>query len=45
VLPHAAAGKSELINSLLGRPVLSTSAFRDSTKRIRVVKGNVAGEA
>jgi hypothetical protein len=37
------AGKSELINSLLGRPVLSTSAFRDATKRIRVVKGNVAG--
>jgi hypothetical protein len=45
VLPCIAAGKSELINSLLGRPVLSTSAFRDATKRIRVVKGSVAGAA
>jgi GTPase Era involved in 16S rRNA processing len=44
VVTNPLAGKSELINSLLGRPVLSTSAFKESTRRIRSVKGNVAGE-
>ncbi|WIA36062.1 hypothetical protein OEZ86_007418 [Tetradesmus obliquus] len=43
VVGMTGTGKSELINSLMGRPVLSTSAFRDSTRRVRVVKGNVAG--
>ncbi len=36
-------GKSELINALLGRPALATSAFRQSTRRVRAVKGSVAG--
>jgi hypothetical protein len=36
-------GKSELINSILGRPAARTSAFRDSTKSVKVVRGSVHG--
>jgi len=43
--PLRHSGKSELINALLGRPVLPTNAFRESTKRIKVVKGRIAGQA
>lgn len=38
------AGKSELINALLGRPALATNAFRESTRSIKVVKGRIAGK-
>ncbi|KIY94001.1 Translocase of chloroplast 90 [Monoraphidium neglectum] len=36
-------GKSELANTLLERPAIRTNAFREATKKIRVVKGDVRG--
>ncbi|KAI8472281.1 MAG: hypothetical protein J3K34DRAFT_519900 [Monoraphidium minutum] len=36
-------GKSELANTLLGRPAARTSAFRETTKSVRVLRGDVRG--